>query len=87
MASVEKIAISVDRELLRRLEALREATGESRSAVVSRALARLVAEQELQDRIAEYVEAYRRVPESRAEINRARAAARRSLDALAWDVE
>lgn len=87
MASVEKIAVSVDRELLRSAEKLRATTGESRSALVSRALALVVAEREAQDRVAEYVEAYRRRPERRAELDQARAAARRSLAALEWDDE
>jgi metal-responsive CopG/Arc/MetJ family transcriptional regulator len=87
VASVEKIAVSVDRQLLRSAERLREATGESRSALVSRALSLLVAEREAQDRVAEYVEAYRRRPERRAEIDQARTSARRSLEALEWDDE
>jgi metal-responsive CopG/Arc/MetJ family transcriptional regulator len=87
MASVEKIAVSVNRELLRKAEELRAATGETRSALFSRALAALVAERQLQDRIAGYVEAYRRTPERAVETSLARATARRSLEALAWDDE
>jgi metal-responsive CopG/Arc/MetJ family transcriptional regulator len=84
---VEKIAVSVDRELLRSAERLRGETGESRSALVSRALSLLVAERQAQDRVDEYVEAYRRRPERRVEIDEARRAARRSLEALEWDDE
>jgi metal-responsive CopG/Arc/MetJ family transcriptional regulator len=87
MASVEKIAVSVDRELLREAEKIRESTGETRSALVSRALARLVAERRREERIAAYVEAYRREPEQPVEIDLTRALARRSLEALAWDDE
>lgn len=84
MASVEKVAVSLERELLREAEKLRKRTGESRSALVSRALARLVAEETLEQSVAQYVSAYQRFPESPAEVEAARALARRSLEAVAW---
>jgi len=87
MTSVEKIAVSVDRELLRKAERLRGSTGETRSALVSRALRRLVIEQEHAERIEQYVEAYRRKPERPDEAELARALARRSLDGIAWEDE
>jgi metal-responsive CopG/Arc/MetJ family transcriptional regulator len=87
MTTVAKIAVSLDPELLRKAERLRRATGESRSALVSRALGRIVDEHDLQVRIAEYVKAYEREPEQPRDVELARAMARRSLETLAWDDE
>jgi metal-responsive CopG/Arc/MetJ family transcriptional regulator len=42
MANAEKVAISLDSELLEQAERLRERTGESRSALVARALRHLM---------------------------------------------
>jgi metal-responsive CopG/Arc/MetJ family transcriptional regulator len=86
MGTVAKIAVSVDRATLREVERLRETTGESRSAFVSRALRRLIAEHEMQDRIAAYVDGYRRMPEQPVEVDAARDLARRSLESLEWDL-
>jgi predicted transcriptional regulator len=85
MSSVAKIAVSLDPELLRRAESLRQSTGETRSALVARALVRLVEQHDEEARVAEYVDAYRRKPEGPAEVNLARDVARRSLTTLAWD--
>lgn len=87
MARTAKIAVSVDVELLRRLEQLREQTGESRSAAVSRALRLLTREEEHSRLVEEYIRAYRDKPETPGEIIAARASAKRSLAALAWDDE
>lgn len=83
----EKVAISLDPALLERAERLRKATGESRSALVGRALRELLRAEERDRRVAEYVDAYRRVPESSGEIAQARRLAKRSLAAVAWDDE
>ncbi len=85
MSSVAKIAVSLDPELLRRAESIRKATGETRSALVARALVRLVDEQDEKVRIAEYIDAYRRKPEEPDDVADARDLARRSLATLAWD--
>jgi metal-responsive CopG/Arc/MetJ family transcriptional regulator len=82
--SAEKVAVSVDRNLLRTAERLRARTGESRSAFVSRALRILVRAEEHDARVKEYVEAYRRVPETAAEQKLARSLAKRSLRNVAW---
>jgi metal-responsive CopG/Arc/MetJ family transcriptional regulator len=87
MASVDKIAISVDRELLVRAEKVRAQTGETRSALLSRALRVLIDQEELQDRVAEYVEGYRRAPEQAGEVALAAEVARRSLAAVPWEEE
>lgn len=85
--SAEKLAISLDRDLLRKAERLREATGESRSALMARALRQLLRSHERERLVAEYVEAYRRLPETAAVSRAARALARRSVSRLEWDDE
>jgi metal-responsive CopG/Arc/MetJ family transcriptional regulator len=87
MARTAKIAISLDAELLSSIERLREQTGESRSAVVSRALRTLTREQELARRVREYVKAYGDVPETAADVAAARASAKRVLAPLPWEDE
>ncbi|GMV16153.1 MAG: ribbon-helix-helix protein, CopG family [Polyangiaceae bacterium] len=82
---VEKLAISLDRELLRRAEQLRRATGESRSALVARALRQLLRAQEVEQLARDYVAAYRRVPETPLEVRAARALAKKSLARVEWD--
>jgi metal-responsive CopG/Arc/MetJ family transcriptional regulator len=87
MAKAAKIAVSLEAELLRRVERVREQTGESRSAVVSRALRRLTREDEQARRVVEYAQVYRDKPETPAEVSAARSSAKRALSALAWDEE
>jgi metal-responsive CopG/Arc/MetJ family transcriptional regulator len=82
-----KIACSIDPELLGKVERLRASTGESRSAVIGRALAKLMDERTRAARIARYMQAYREQPESGADQRIARKQARRVLAALAWDDE
>jgi hypothetical protein len=83
----EKVAVSLERELFLRAERLRRASGESRSALVGRALRQLLRDEGVASDVKQYVEAYRRVPETNADEKRARVLARRSLAALAWDEE
>lgn len=81
----EKIAISLDPEVLAGAERLRKQTGESRSALIARALRQLLREAETQRRRSEYVAAYRRVPETSREVALTRKLARKSVRAVAWD--
>jgi len=83
--SAEKIAVSLDREILAQAERIRKSTGESRSALVGRALRQLLKSEMHSARVTEYIEAYRRAPEKTRDVRRARALARRSLAALPWD--
>jgi len=87
MAKAAKIAVSLEPGLLRRVERVREQSGESRSAFVSRALRQLTREDEHARRVLEYVQAYREKPETAAEVSAARASARRALAVLPWDEE
>jgi metal-responsive CopG/Arc/MetJ family transcriptional regulator len=81
----EKIAVSMDADLLARAEQLRETTGESRSALVSRALRRLLHAEAHAASVREYVDAYRRVPETSIDERRAHRLASRSLASLPWE--
>ena len=84
MANTAKIAISLDAELLRRVEKVRGRTGESRSAVVGRAL-RLLTEDERRARLVEeYRRVYRAKPEGANDLATARRLAKRSAAALPW---
>jgi len=59
----EKIAMSLDEQLLEEIERVRGRTGESRSALIRRALDMLLETERRRQRISEYVEGYRRRPE------------------------
>ena len=80
-----KFACSVDASILDQIERLRARTGESRSALVSRALLKLASEEANTERVRRYIEAYQEKPESRAEIAAASRVARRVLRAIAWE--
>jgi metal-responsive CopG/Arc/MetJ family transcriptional regulator len=85
MPHAEKIAISLDPDLLRHVERIRTKTGESRSAILARALRLLTKEEEHTRLVRDYVDAYRRHPETPSDIAVARALAKRSLNTLPWD--
>lgn len=80
-----KVAISLDPTLLEAIDGVQRVTGESRSAVIARAIRKLVDAEARQRRILDYVESYRRSPEGDTEVGTARALARRSLAHVAWD--
>jgi metal-responsive CopG/Arc/MetJ family transcriptional regulator len=80
-----KVAFSLDTQLLAQLERIRQGTGESRSAVIGRALERLTSQSAHQNEVERYVAAYREQPESRSEIGSARRRARRTLARLPWE--
>jgi metal-responsive CopG/Arc/MetJ family transcriptional regulator len=85
MANAAKIACSIDADLLRRVEAVRARTGESRSALISRALLALTAESVRAQSVKRYVEAYEKHPEGPADVAVARRSARRALTRVAWE--
>lgn len=80
-----KIAISMDAELLVAVERLRLVTGESRSAVMARALSMLTQAEAHRAKVARYIAAYREQPETPAAVAAARAEARVRLAELPWD--
>ena len=77
----------MDAQLLASVERLRGRTGESRSALIARALTGLVNEHGRQQRVRAYVQAYLERPESDTEVGRARKLARQSLSTVDWDEE
>jgi hypothetical protein len=70
---------------LARVERIRARTGESRSAVISRALARLTADEIQTLKTKRYEEVYREFPESAEEVSAARASAKHALRSVVWD--
>ena len=81
-----KVAVTVDVELLAEVERLRARTKESRSAVFNRAIKRLANAEARTAKVRVYIEAYRRMPETAAEMESADALARESLrNAPPWD--
>jgi len=83
--SASKVAISLDAELLLRAEHLRKSTGESRSALVSRALRRFLQAEDRAQKVRDYVQAYQRTPESIDEARAIGAISHASLKTLPWD--
>lgn len=82
-----KVAITVSADVLAEAERERKRTGESRSAVFERALKMYFADQRAVEAARNYVDGYRRVPETAAEIRVATVAAMSALTAEPWDAE
>jgi metal-responsive CopG/Arc/MetJ family transcriptional regulator len=80
-----KVAFSIDARLLARVERIRANTGESRSAVISRAVAKLTSENAHGEQVRRYVAAYQEQPEDQQHVDAARRAARRTLARLPWE--
>jgi metal-responsive CopG/Arc/MetJ family transcriptional regulator len=87
VARSRKFACSIDPDLLQRVERLRARTGESRSALVSRALVKLTQEAAHAASVQRYVEAYRETPETEYEVQSARELARGVLRQVPWGNE
>jgi hypothetical protein len=85
MTTSAKIAFSVDRRLLDRVERIRATTGESRSAVIARALVLITKTETRDEQIRRYVAAYRDHPESSDDEQMTRKSARRTLARLPWE--
>ena len=79
-----KVAISLPTALLERLEALRARTGETRSAVVRRALELLLHRLDHFEAVREYVEGYRLHPETDDDLRISRPTSE-ELEADAWE--
>jgi metal-responsive CopG/Arc/MetJ family transcriptional regulator len=82
-----KLAVSLAPAILAAVERLRSRTGESRSAVVSRALERLTNANARAKQVDGYVQAYRDRPEKEADVTAARAHAKKAIPVLPWDDE
>lgn len=66
-----KVAVSVQANLLREVEAARKRSGQTRSAVVQEALRQWLRSRARADLVREYEAGYRRRPESQREIHAA----------------
>jgi metal-responsive CopG/Arc/MetJ family transcriptional regulator len=85
MARRAKIACSIDAALLARVESIRLVTGETRSAVIGRALTKLTSDETRTEQVRRYRAAYLEQPEAAHEIEVARQHARRTLARLPWN--
>lgn len=82
-----KIAISLPDELLQAMEQERLARGESRSAFCRRAVEQLLHKEDEQEAIRQYIEAYRKHPETAEEIALAEAVLGEALKENPWEDE
>ena len=82
---MSKVAISLEDALFHEAEQLRARTGESRSALIARALKVLLKTEQREAEIAQYVAAYKAFPESDDEIDAAREFSRRALAFVEWE--
>jgi len=80
-----KITVSVDQAVLRQAERVRRRTGESRSALVARALRVVLQVDDNAELVRQYVAGYRRIPETAADKTSAHKLAARALDGLKWE--
>jgi metal-responsive CopG/Arc/MetJ family transcriptional regulator len=85
MARSVKIAVTLPSNMARDVEKLRKKTGETRSATVQRALRLLLESADLQQRVRQYVDGYRQLPESDREVAAAEARAREQLARIPWE--
>jgi metal-responsive CopG/Arc/MetJ family transcriptional regulator len=84
MARTSKVAVTIDTDLLAQAEAVRRRTGESRSAVIARALRELLRAEERARDVRRYIEAYREQPETEDEIAMSHNQPRRAVRELPW---
>jgi hypothetical protein len=87
-ARARKVAVSLPAPLLDEVERRRRATGDSRSGFVGKALEHLLRSLRAADGaslVREYVEGYRRLPETEPEIAEAEATAGEAFGEEAWE--
>ena len=84
-AKVSKIAISLPEDVLDAVEKKREESGESRSQFFRRAVEALLRAEQERSLSEQYVQAYRRMPESADEVEAARRAAGSILSEEPWE--
>jgi len=85
MPKTAKIAISLPEDLLRVVEEERKARGETRSQFFRRAVEVLRQKERQRDAVAQYIEGYRRLPESPEEVEAAYRAAVAVLAEEPWE--
>jgi metal-responsive CopG/Arc/MetJ family transcriptional regulator len=79
------IQIPVDRDLLEALNTVSRQQAKSRSALIREACAQYIATAEKEGRIRQYVEGYRRTPETQDELDLAESSAGALAELLAED--
>ena len=79
------IQVPVDRDLLEGLNKVSREQAKSRSALIREACAKYIATAEKEERIRQYVEGYRRVPETQDELDFAESSAGALAELLADD--
>lgn len=84
-ARVAKVAVSLPRALFREIEKTRKKTGLSRSAIVRMALEESMARRRLAAITEQYVEAYRKFPETPAEVAAVTSTAAGAFEQEPWD--
>jgi metal-responsive CopG/Arc/MetJ family transcriptional regulator len=85
MSSSKKLAISLPKELVSRMEKLRKQTGETRSAFIRRAIQLVFKKLDKEARLKEYIDGYRKKPESAEEVAAAQASATQLLAQEPWE--
>lgn len=85
MPETTRVAISLPSELLKSADKERRSTGETRSAFVRRAIRELLAERGRTAEIEQYIEGYRKMPETRDEIELASALASEAFAEDPWE--
>jgi len=84
IAKSVKVAISLPREVWKKLEAIRREQGESRSALFLEAVQHWLEHRERRAQVRRYEEAYRRMPETPEEVAACEQAAASLLAAEEW---
>jgi metal-responsive CopG/Arc/MetJ family transcriptional regulator len=82
---VEQVVIRLPVSLLREVERVRRATGESRSAVIRRSIELLLGRAEQSELVPKYVEGHLAHPEGRSEVGVAMATAAEALEDEPWE--
>ena len=80
-----KVAVSLPRSLYQEIERRRRETGLSRSAIVRKALEESIARRHRAALVERYVEGYRKMPETAAEVEAAQNAAADVLAQVPWE--
>ncbi len=79
-----KVAVSIPTDLYRAVERRRKGSGRTRSSIIQEALRSWIQQQELAVLVRQYVEGYRKKPETRREVTRAEATGMRLLASQEW---
>ena len=85
MSHAMRFAISLPRDTARQVERLRKETGESRSAFIRKAIERVFEERRHAKDIQDYIEGYRKHPDTAEEIEAAETSAAALFAAEPWE--